>query len=184
MWCDLLNLKQSKLASWIVLSDFNDVRRPEERINSVFYKSSTKSFNRFIQRAELHDLKMGGSRFTYYQQFGAKLSKLDRFLVCSKFRDKFPLASSISLPKELSDNSSVILKTEVDDFGPPPFKMFNSWMLREGFDQVVLKAWEEFKGFGVADTFLACKLKHLNGEINKWKAIEFQKENQKLLNTK
>lgn len=108
MWCDLLNLKQSKSASWIILGDFNDLRRPEERINSIFYKSSADSFNRFIQRVELHNLRMGGSRFTYFQQFGAKLSKLDRILVCSNFMDKFPIASSMALPKDLSDHSPVL----------------------------------------------------------------------------
>lgn len=75
---------------------------------------------------------------------------------------KFPLASSISLPKELSDHSPVILKTKVKDFGPQPFKLFNSWMLRDGFDQIVIKAWEDFNGFGVADIYLASKFAFLN----------------------
>lgn len=98
---------------------------------------------------------MGGKRFTYFQQFGAKLSKLDRILVCQNFIEKFPLACSFALPKELSDHSPIVLKTETEDFGPPPFKMFNSWLLRDGFEQVVLKAWDDFKGYGVAYAFLA-----------------------------
>ncbi|XP_023761643.1 uncharacterized protein LOC111910084 [Lactuca sativa] len=140
LWWDLLNLKQQRMATWIILGDFNEVRSPDERINSTFCKSSTECFNHFIQRAELHDLKMWGFRFTYFQQYGAKLSKLDRILVCEKFMIHFPLASSTALPKEISDHSPVILKTEVVDFGPPPFMLFNSWMMRDGFEQIVIKA--------------------------------------------
>lgn len=42
------------------MGDFNVVRRPDERINSIFCKSSVESFNSVIDRANLHDLKMGG----------------------------------------------------------------------------------------------------------------------------
>lgn len=77
------------------------------------------------------------------------------------------MASSIALPRELLDHSLEILKIEIEDFGPPPLKLYNSWFLWDGFDQVVLKAWEEFIGYGDVDAFLACKFKHLKGEIKK-----------------
>ncbi|XP_052623650.1 uncharacterized protein LOC128128957 [Lactuca sativa] len=180
LWGDLLNLKQTKHATWIILGDFNEVRGLEERINSSFCKSSSNSFNNFIDQAELYDLKMGGNRFTYFRQWGAKLSKLDRILVCSSFVEKFPTASSVALPKELLDHSPVILKTDSEDFGPPPppppFKLFNSWMLREGFDQLVVKSWETYRGFGAADSYLANKLRYLKGELKKWRSSEYHKE--------
>lgn len=168
LWSVLINLKQSKQATWIILGDFNDVRGPKERINSSFCKSSSDSFNNFIDQAELYDLKMGGNRFTYFRQWGAKLSKFDRILVCSRFFEKFPTAFSVALPKELSDHSPVVLQTDTEDFGPPPFKLFNSWMLRDGFNRLVVKSWDSYRGFGAADSYLANKLRYLKGEIKKW----------------
>lgn len=49
---------------------------------------------------------------------------------------------------------------------------------------MVLKAWDEFKGFGVVDAFLVCKFKYLKGKIKKWRAVEYHKENDEILNTK
>lgn len=64
----------------------------------------------------------------------AKLSKLDRFLVCSNYLTSFPLIVVTAHPHELSDHSPITLLFAVFDFGPIPFKLFNSWLLREGFD--------------------------------------------------
>lgn len=101
------------------MGDFNVVCRLEEQINSVFCPISASAFNKFICRGELTDLKMGGHRFTYFKTNGVKLSKLDRFLVCSCFLDMFPLASYLALSEDLSDHSPIILRARCDDFGPP-----------------------------------------------------------------
>jgi len=137
-------------------------------------------FNNFIQEVDLHDLKMGGFRYTYFQTAGGKLSKLDRILVCSKFLDVFPLASSTALARELSDHCPIILSSSNLDFGPIPFKLFNSWMLRDGFDAVVRDAWSNFVGYGAADSYLACKLRFLKGKIRGWRLVESQKEKAEL----
>lgn len=101
----------------------------------------------FIQNGELNDLKMGGQRFTYFKMQGTKLSKLDRFLFCNKFLVSFPLASCFALDRDLSGHSPIILRAQCDDFGPPPFKLLNSWMLNDEFDGIVLKASEGFVGY-------------------------------------
>lgn len=90
VWEELLAIMSSRLATWIVMGGFNAVRRPEERINSAFCHRSATAFNQFIRNGELTDLKMGGQRFTYFKLHGAKLSKLDRFLVCNNFLSIFP----------------------------------------------------------------------------------------------
>ena len=128
LWNELLSLKSSILATWILMGDFNVVRRPEERINSVCCPISASVFNQFIYRGEFIDLKMGGQRFTFFKTQGAKLSKLDRILVCNHFSTTFPLASCEALDRDLSDHSPIVLRTRGDDFGPPPFKLYNSWM--------------------------------------------------------
>ena len=92
LWLELIQIKNNIDGIWLFCGDFNTVRRRDERSNSVFCPNSAASFNLFISQAGLHDYNMGGSKFTYMSRVGAKLSKLDRFLVCSEFLSKFPSA--------------------------------------------------------------------------------------------
>lgn len=119
---DLLNLMERRKGIWILLGDFNAVRRDEERFNSNLCARSAMVFNRFIHDGGLHDLKMGGHRFTYFCHDDLKLSKLDRFLVCSDFLSIFPNVVVTALPRETSDHCPILLSTTSLDFGPTPFR--------------------------------------------------------------
>ncbi|KAL4561065.1 hypothetical protein LXL04_033227 [Taraxacum kok-saghyz] len=104
--CDkLLNLMASRSGNKILFGDFNAVRRPEERLNSVFCPRIAYAFNKFIGDAGLLDLNMGGRRFTYFSDVGCKLSKIDRFLVCPNVLAVFPSAAVTALPREHFDYS-------------------------------------------------------------------------------
>lgn len=48
VWEELLAIKLSRSATRIVMGDFNMVRCPEKRINSVFCHLSATAFNQFI----------------------------------------------------------------------------------------------------------------------------------------
>lgn len=115
---------------WVFMGDFNAVRRRDERINSNFFCITALDFNKFIKYGGLHELKMGGFKFTYYQNAGAKLIKLDMILVCPEFVSKFPQASCTALPREQSDHCPIFLELSSMDYGPIPFRLFNSWILR------------------------------------------------------
>lgn len=115
-----------KHGTWILLVDFNTVRHHDERTNSMFCLSFAFYFNRFIGDASLHDIRIGGHRFTYFCQSEPKLSNLDRFLICSNFHRLFPTVFVTALPCDLSDHYQIILRTGWQDFGRPPFRFFNS----------------------------------------------------------
>lgn len=114
----------------------------------------------------------------------AKLSKLDRFLVCSNFVSAFPDITMMAHPRELSDHSPITLKQLSSDFGPTPFKFFNSWLLIEGIDQTVIEAWGNFKEYDISDKYLVAKLRHMKEAIKKWRRLNHQKETDELLNLK
>lgn len=179
LWTDLLNIIRSKVGRWVIFGDFNAVRNPTERLNSVYCRRTAIDFNNFIQEAGLHELSMGGLKFTYFHD-GVKLSKLDRFLVCHNFLNSFPSAAVTALPRELSDHSPVTLITQHIDFGPQPFKFFNSWLMIEGIDNVVHTTWNEFRGYGPPDAYLAAKLKYLKNAIRKWRNSVYLNEQESL----
>lgn len=139
-----LTFKYEKPSSSTIFGDFNVVRRAKERFNSEFCAASAFYFNEFIRLAEFHDFTMGGEVYTYMSRVSAKLSKLDIFLACTNFVAAFPSLVVTAHPRELSDHCPVTLITAFADYGPPPFKLFNSWLLQDGFDVTVKKAWEDF----------------------------------------
>ena len=162
------------------MGDFNVVRRSDERFNSIFCARSARDFNHFIHENGLIDMRMGGHRFTYFRNGDLKMSKLDRFLVCPKFVDLVPSATVTALPREISDHCPILLSSSWCDFGPPPFKMFNSWLSREGFEKVFSKAWNDFVGYGTPDLYLNAKLKHIKEALRAWRRTDYSKEEAKL----
>lgn len=74
LWDELSLIKANRNARWIIMGDFNVVRRQTERVNSRFCPNSVDDFNQFINNNSLQDLRMGDFNFTYYRQEGRKTS--------------------------------------------------------------------------------------------------------------
>nr|KAJ0191688.1 hypothetical protein LSAT_V11C800406980 [Lactuca sativa] len=149
-------------------------------IVNIYGPQSIRIRRRFIQDANLKDYNMGGERFTYISRVDAKLSKLDRFLTCPNYLQMFPLSHVTAHPREISDHSPITLLSSEADFGPIPFKLFNSWLYKEGFDQLVSDAWYCFRGFGTPDAYLAAKFRFLKDKIKKWRNEGDQIERQEV----
>ncbi|KAL7607561.1 hypothetical protein Lser_V15G18040 [Lactuca serriola] len=143
-----------------------------------------KDFNEFIAKAGLMEFSTGGYKFTYKCDDGLKLSKLDRILVCSIFIAMQTMSIVNVLDREYSDHAPVVLKPSCQDFGPPSFRFFNSWMLRDGFNEEFENAWNYFMGFGSPDMFIKARLKHVKNCIRKWRQVDSNDESKLLLNSK
>lgn len=184
LWKALLEIKNTRPGVWILIGDFNAVRRKEERFNSTFYAKTASDFNNFIHEMGLIDMKMGGHRFTCFRNSDLKLSKLDRFLVCPTFLNILPHAAVTALPREISDHCPILLSTSYKDYGPTPFRFFNSWMCRDGFEQAFISSWNNFVGYGTPDMYLAAKLRHIKKGLKNWRAKEHPREEGELLRLK
>ncbi|XP_023728961.1 uncharacterized protein LOC111876645 [Lactuca sativa] len=119
---------------------------------------------------------MGGHRYTYFCQSDPKMSKLDRFMICPRLLNHFPKIYVVAVSREPSDHCPIILQSVTEDFGKTPFRFFNSRMNKDGFGQVVTKAWESFVGYGTHDRYLAAKLKFFKNEIKKWRVVDYPNE--------
>lgn len=99
-----------------------------------------KDFNEFIAKSRLMECNTGGYKFTYMCDDGLRLSKLDRILVYSNFITMQPMSTVDVLDREYSYHAPIVLKPSCQDFGPPSFRFFNSWLLRDGFNEEFEKA--------------------------------------------
>ncbi|XP_035834307.1 uncharacterized protein LOC110887623 [Helianthus annuus] len=140
LWNCLLDVISSGNGQWVLLGDFNAVRFSEERKNSVFNIACARDFNDFIDSSGLVEYSMRGCKFTFLAPNSNKHSKLDRVLVCKGFFEVWPDACLRALPRLHSDHFPLILVVTRNNFGEKPFRFFNSWLEKEGFDDIVENA--------------------------------------------
>lgn len=161
---------------WILLGDFNEVRVPEERLNSVFDQNASFVFNNFIRSAGLVEYNMGGSAYTYMSNDGIKLSKLDRVLVSFSFMNQWPSAAFRTLERGLSDHCPILLSTQSLDFGATPFKFFNSWLEDHDCREIVERSLQDVSMEGHIDCVFAKLFKYIKHNLKAWRKEQRQKE--------
>ncbi|KAM0066843.1 putative Endonuclease/exonuclease/phosphatase superfamily [Helianthus debilis subsp. tardiflorus] len=137
-------------------------------------------FNNFISSAGLVEVKMGGGgggrKFTWMSDDGRKMSKLDRVLVRNNFFNLWPYASATTLPRRYSDHCPILCCGKEVNWGPIPFKFFNSWISCQGIEEAVENSWQNVITFGTKELSLMRKLKALNEGIKKWRKSGKSKE--------
>nr|GEV08814.1 RNA-directed DNA polymerase, eukaryota, reverse transcriptase zinc-binding domain protein [Tanacetum cinerariifolium] len=99
------------------------------------------NFNDFIHSSGLIDLPSVGKRFTRMDNLGSKHSKIDCFLVSHHVINKWPNSHVIALPREFSNHTPPILLNTTHDFGPTPFRLYNSWMDHPEFADPIQASW-------------------------------------------
>nr|XP_043619855.1 uncharacterized protein LOC122591669 [Erigeron canadensis] len=178
VWDEITSHLSNTQGLWILLGDFNEVREPCERKNSVFNATSSQVFNDFIHQCELIEYTKNGHRFTYVADNGIKKSRINRILVSPSFMNTWPTAALTTLPRSLSDHRPLILSTSTLDFGPPPFRFFNSWLSKPGINEIIINTLNTGHYFGRLDQILSAKLKNLKAILKTWIRSQSSLENE------
>nr|GEV64123.1 RNA-directed DNA polymerase, eukaryota, reverse transcriptase zinc-binding domain protein [Tanacetum cinerariifolium] len=74
-----------------------------------------------------------------------------------------------AIERLLSDHSPILLHSKKADFGPSPFKLYNSWLSRDGFDDIVKSTWDSMETRNGSNKISShVKLRNLKNAIKKW----------------
>ncbi|GKB78660.1 RNA-directed DNA polymerase, eukaryota [Tanacetum coccineum] len=98
------------------------------------------------------------------------MSKLDRFLISEGLLLKFPSLSAICLDRHLSDHRPIIMREVVTDYGPSPFRVYQSWFHKKGFDKLIKDSWSYSSSNDSNKIILLKKKLHqaLKASIKEW----------------
>ncbi|GJQ95193.1 RNA-directed DNA polymerase, eukaryota, reverse transcriptase zinc-binding domain protein [Tanacetum coccineum] len=153
----------------VIMGDFNEVRRQEERYGSLFNARGADIFNGFISNAGLEDVPLGGSSFTWCHKSASKMSKLDPFLISESLMTSCPGISAITLDRYLSNHRPILLRESHTNYGLVPFRFFHFWFEIEGFDKFVETTWNDIH-VQEPDAMrkLLKKIKYLKEQIRVW----------------
>ncbi|GJY48504.1 RNA-directed DNA polymerase, eukaryota, reverse transcriptase zinc-binding domain protein [Tanacetum coccineum] len=169
LWNRLQDFMHHHNGSYIMFGDMNAVRNEQEKVGSIFNNIEADYFKSFIDAIGLVDLPIGGRCFTWMNKTGTKLSKLDHFFISEDVIDLLPDIRIAALDRIWSDHNPIILHVDKIDFGPSPFKLYNSWLLRDGFDDLIKSEWDSLdsnnSGFPIK-----CheKFRILKAKIRQW----------------
>ncbi|GMI75114.1 hypothetical protein HRI_001180700 [Hibiscus trionum] len=126
---------------WCLGGDFNLFLDEEEKIGFTINKTMISMFRSFVFEAGLIDLPLSGGKFTWSNSREIPtFVRLDRFLISTSFNLEFPQIVQNLLDKSLSDHNAIHLSVEKVDWGPKPFRVFNSWFLEKDFEKTVVNA--------------------------------------------
>ncbi|XP_043696677.1 uncharacterized protein LOC122647319 [Telopea speciosissima] len=148
LWEDVGRLASAIATPWAVLGDFIVIRNHNEKIGGDPVRfEAIDDFNTFIEDSGLIDLKWKGEAMTWNnrQSGDARICcKLDRVMANLAWMDVFRTSEAVFHPPGLSDHSSVVVVVlDEANFGPKPFRFFEAWIGRDGFDDMVWKGWEQ-----------------------------------------
>ncbi|GJU97579.1 RNA-directed DNA polymerase, eukaryota [Tanacetum coccineum] len=144
LWSYLTSLINRWNGECIVMGDFNEVRRKEDRWGTSFNVFGTRVFNQFISSAGLVEIQL---------------------------KDPILLGLSIgSFENEhLSDHRPILLREVNVDYGATPFRFFHSWIDFPGFDLMVKQKWESINLYDKNGMIrFKKKLQFLKKEIRAW----------------
>ncbi|KEH40025.1 endonuclease/exonuclease/phosphatase family protein [Medicago truncatula] len=140
LWDSLsLRLQQLRGRKVCVCGDFNDVWCSEER-RSVNVRHSSldfSHFNSFIGDNSLHDLPLGGRKFTWFKGDGRSMSRLDRFLLSEDWCLAWPNCLQLAQLWGLSDHCPLVLSVHEENWGPRPSRLLKCWTDIPGYKQFV-----------------------------------------------
>lgn len=172
LWTDILAFMVANPGKYLICGDFNSVRCREDRMGTVFSSTNASNFNDFISSGNLVDIPMGRHKYSRVSKDGLKASKIDWIFLNKDFLNVCPNILMTALDDIISDHRPLLLFQKDLDYGPTPFKLYNSWLLHEDFDQLVTNSWSSPIHDSPASHFVSLKdkLKGLKFKIKNWRS--------------
>lgn len=84
--------------------------------------------------------------FSCVDRVGLKMSRLDRFMVSNDMLECVLDLGCVALDHQWSNHCPLLLREDLVDYGPYPFRLFSSWMEIDEFNSVVRKPCIDFNG--------------------------------------
>ncbi|XP_057811684.1 uncharacterized protein LOC131025921 [Salvia miltiorrhiza] len=155
--------------------DFNSIRVLAERNGrgAHFSPRDIQSFDQFVRRCELTEIRLQARKFTWYQPQGQCKSKLDRFMLNEEWLAVWDQSKVRGLQRTVSDHCPILLDTKKVDWGPKPFRFLNAWTRHPDFETVVKESWQRGGISGWSSFIFKEKIKRLKNDLRVWSKTGF-----------
>jgi hypothetical protein len=131
LWDEMVGLMSWWDRPWRFRGDFNVVRFSSERSGAGGFSVAMEDFSEFIHEPSLVDIPLYRGQFTWSNN--QVWSKIDRFLLSSKWEEHYPDVSQRRLPRLLLEHFPLLLNCGTQREGKRHFKFKNMWLKSDGF---------------------------------------------------
>ncbi|KAL8554576.1 hypothetical protein ACS0TY_002679 [Phlomoides rotata] len=106
-------------------------------------------------------MHLTGRSFTWYRPDGSCKIRIDRILVNKKWLEKWSNQALKGLRRSISDHIPIYLDTSQRDWGPMPFRFFNTWMTHSNFKEFFMVKWSSYQVSGSTDANIEARKEEL-----------------------
>ncbi|KAM6547751.1 hypothetical protein CsatB_019427 [Cannabis sativa] len=147
LWADLTKLK-FPVKSWLILGDFNDVFKIEDRVGgNPITLSDTSDPCQWLMSALVDSIPFNGSKYTWSNNQDGQsriYSKIDHAFANEYWFDSFPNSKALFSWETISDHCSCTITTMVSNkIGYVPFRYYNFWSNHADFKATALQNWKK-----------------------------------------
>jgi len=165
------NIEMPPDIDWMIVGDFNLIRRPENRNREGADANEMFLFNEAISRLDLIELPLHGSQFTWTnKQFEPLLERLDWFFTSNSWTIKYPNTVVKSLVMETSDHWPCVVEIDTRIPRSKIFRFENHWLHHDDFASVAVQGWTSPQNHQDPAKALSAKFKNLRKTIKSWSA--------------
>jgi hypothetical protein len=127
---------------WLVVGDFNLIRKPSARNRPRGNVQEMLKFNEAISNLRLEELPLQGQRYTWTnKQASPLLERLDWFFASITWITSYLGSSVLTLSSDVSDHYPCLVSMNTDISKANVFQFENFWLLHEDFMPVMQHGW-------------------------------------------
>jgi hypothetical protein len=139
---EMIDLSPSVTGPWLILGDFNLIRKPCEKNTPRFDCNLAAAFNSMIQSMALFELPLLDRLFTWTNgQDPPILARLDRAFFNHDWNNAFPTSSLTTLPRPTSDHFPLLVTARSSIPHTAHFRFENAWLVDPAFLPTTMPAW-------------------------------------------
>lgn len=118
--------------------EFNEVLSPLYRSSQRLDNRGMEKFKELIQTLQLVGIQARNGYFMWYRSGSSR--KLDRVFVSPQFRENISGMELSLLKRNISDHKPLLISTEIQNWGPKPFRFLDCWLTHKS---IIKGAWKE-----------------------------------------
>jgi hypothetical protein len=139
---ELRHIRNLMKPEWLILGDFNMIRRAREKNKGTINRRLMRQFNHTIDYLQLLELDLNGKLYTWSnEQDAPTMSRIDRFLATTEWHDFFPQADLQAIGSMTSDHCPLVMQGMAAFSFYKGFRFEAFWTKIDGFNEVVQQAW-------------------------------------------
>lgn len=167
----LQDIQMNPKIDWMLLGDFNLIRKPEDRNRPGGDMNEMFRFNVAISQLGVNEIVLQGRKFTWSNmQPSPLLEKLDWIFTSNSWIVYYPDTSARGLDMIPSNHCPCVVNVSTKIPRSKIFRFENFWLKNSDYNNILNQSWESQQYTNDSAKLITAKLKNLRKYLKEWQA--------------